>query len=124
MAGFFPHTGIINGGYTALAPSSYTNILSDIVTDIGAGVNGWTVFDDQRAPGGGATSIYVAHQRGFASGGYTSATFTFTNASATVVGYMMPTFREVIVGTTQISLDQTNWYTISALVAPSSNNYN
>jgi len=52
MAGFFPHIGNTSvGGYTSLPTVHVTGILDSIVTDVGAGVNNWTVHDDQRTTG-------------------------------------------------------------------------
>lgn len=49
MPSFNPHIGTPGYGYTSLPLSTVGTILDDIVTDVGAGVHGWTVYDDQRA---------------------------------------------------------------------------
>lgn len=128
MAGFFPHVGLTSvGGYTPLPVTSVTGILDSIVTDIGAGVNGWTVFDDQRTTGVTYPwAVYVWH-----NGAYTNSVstvnncFTFTNGSnqawcSADVGYNWAasiTSGEVqctgvvpVANQPPISVDGTNWY--------------
>ena len=117
MAGFFPHTGLTNPTYTALAASTFANVLSDIVTDVGAGVNGWTLFDDQRSA---ATPLVVPGNRGgfnYANG-YPAWTCTLNSANASQnYGRMRRDFYggSVPAGYNQFSLDQTNWYTVSTV---------
>ena len=80
MSGFFPHLGGANMGFTPLAISSFTGVLTDIVNDIGAGVNGWVVHDDRR----GDTNYLIPCNSGPQNGVDTSINYTYwsvTNGS-------------------------------------------
>jgi hypothetical protein len=51
MAGFNPHVGTSPGGYTALPSLQVSGVLDSIVSDLGSGINGWSLYDDVRANG-------------------------------------------------------------------------
>lgn len=72
MGGFFPHLGNIpTQGYTTLPCTTFNAALDDIVNDLGVGVNGWTLYDDQRGIqglmtwpwNGGWNSSYYSNQQ-------------------------------------------------------------
>jgi hypothetical protein len=114
MAGFFPHTGGSPQGYTALPVSSFANILSDIVADIGSGVNGWTLYDDQRS---GTPLVVPFACTGYVTGLVSANGTTMTNGSSAISqgnNNAMRFARCIAPGVTQISSDQSNWYTINA----------
>jgi hypothetical protein len=128
MAGFFPHIGETSvGGYTPLPTVHVTGILDSIVTDVGAGVNGWTVHDDMRTAG--ASYPWVVYL--WNNGRYTNSTnginqsWTFTNGSPyswgnASMGYnyaaSISSGEASMTATVptsswpQISVDNVNWY--------------
>ena len=112
MAGFFPHVGTYQAGYTSLPSSTQATILDNIVADVGAGVNNWTVWDDQRSA---ATPLVVNANQGWLNVNNTYGQFTFTNGSSTFSQTNCRFPRDVNLGVTQISMDQTNWYTINTV---------
>lgn len=119
MAGFFPHTGQAAQGYTSLPTTTYDTFLNDLVTDLGTGINGWTLWDDQRSitPYG----LYWPWCGGFNYMRDTSESnrFTLTNASPTVwwyrSGYSAYGARadwDFTPNVSQVSWDNVNWYTV------------
>ena len=115
MAGFFPHTGGAPAGYSALPVSTFATILDDLVADIGAGQNGWTLFDDQRV--GFTPLILPCNVCGLNLSGQG---LVFTNGAATLGQVSYGRFRRNWItggGTTGsfISVDQVNWYYLAAI---------
>jgi len=128
MPGFFPHTSLQTSAYTPLLKSSFDALLSDIVADVGAGTNGWTLFDDQRS---NTTALYplpigwIGFDHVYAPG-YV-AYYTFTQNSPTVTAYngfgnYYRTDRNLISSSSinnnpaQITLDGgANYYTVTAV---------
>ena len=132
MPGFFPHTGLQTSAYTPLPKTTGDNLLNDIVADIGAGVNGWTLWDDQRT---NLTDLYYPPVINFGidrstylSGYGQYVYYAFVNGNSTGTCYMNNTeaaydwYRAVRsfapsgssgnVSGSQITLDGTNFYTI------------
>jgi hypothetical protein len=115
MAGFFPHTGGAPVGYTALPQTTFNGFLDSIVNDLGAGVNGWSLWDDQRVSGSTYPLIGLA---GLIDGNFMSSSncsFTIPNASSNVSivrnDYGASPQNHWAPGSASISVDQTNWYT-------------
>lgn len=118
MGGFFPHTGLPNSGFTSLPACTYNSVLDDIVTDVGSGVNGWTLFDDQRS---NTTEAAWANVYGWNWTANSLRAVSITNGTASLV---MPSTSltgrfqsgEYNVGFTQITLDNgANWYGIASI---------
>jgi hypothetical protein len=90
MAGFFPHTGIAYGDYTALSMSAASGILDSICADIsnsGGSVNGWSLFADHRTTYPNPYSIYVPNNgRWTNSANSSNASWTFVSNSAFFYG--------------------------------------
>lgn len=117
MAGFFPHTGGTAQSYQALPLSSFASLLNDIVGDVATGglpgVNGWTLYDDQRAGGG---EIVAAPYGGIATKDTSYDGTIWTNNSQALTWennnyghfgfYCQP-------GLTPVSPDKVDWYTIT-----------
>lgn len=121
MPGFFPHLGGGFAGFTSQPETTFANILNDIVTDVGAGINGWTLYDDQRTSG--TTNFQVALANcGGRFGPNSSASITFTSASSQITSLVAngARFFRNWAGSTgsgvtaSISTDQVNWYTVSS----------
>jgi hypothetical protein len=128
MAGFFPHIGQSSAGaFTPLPTTSVTGILDSIVSDIGAGVNGWTLHDDQRTTGASYPwAVYLWHNGAYNNQtNYANGSWTFTNGSPYSwgngsLGYnYAATITSGEPGNTgtvapanwpQISVDNVNWY--------------
>lgn len=118
MAGFFPHTGGAPVGYTALPQTTFDGFLNSIVNDLGAGVNGWTLWDDMRVSGSTYPLIgYASMIQGNVLSG-TNNVFTWTNASANTTyvrnDYGSAPQTHWAPGSASLSLDQTNWYTANS----------
>lgn len=128
MAGFFPHIGVQTSAFTPLAKSTFDTILTDIVTDVGVGVNGWTVHDDQKS---NVTALYSL-PKGWGGADYptmyTNNYCVFTNGSTSVTSYNNYGYsgyrhdRNLISSSsltpnpTQITLDGgSNYYTVVAV---------
>ena len=135
MPGFFPHTNLQTSAYTPLPKTTADTILTDIVGDVGAGVNGWTLWDDQRT---NLTDLYYVPM-GFGSpdhvfyypSNYTYAYWAFMNGQANAtgtnqsyVGFYASAYRVMqtyaISGSgnpsgSQITVDGTNFYTVVGL---------
>jgi len=120
MAGFFPHTGIAFGDYTALTTSFASGILDSIVADVGAGVNGWTVYDDQRrnTVTGTMPTMYVANNGRWSNGNTGAQSWRFVTNSVYFSGnasYGHSTAQQIPLYNTgtaglQISVDAITWY--------------
>jgi hypothetical protein len=119
MPGFFAHTGNSHGSYTALPVVPGSGILDSIVTDIAGGVNGWTVYDDQRTAGTGTTMVVNAFNQGMFRNSVTtvSAAWTVVSGSGIMIGSTSQGYNAAygFGGTStdpvDISFDGTNWYT-------------
>jgi len=127
MAGFYPHIGSITRDFTTLPLIEGTGVLNAIVTDIGAGVNGWTIYDDMRNQTG-SMPIYYAFANGVFKQDTTTRTFawTSTSGSSNIYGYQPYGFNPAYAivmdpGRQDISFDGTNWYTAYYSAWP--NNY-
>jgi hypothetical protein len=73
---FFPHIGTSAVGFqfTALAETTFSGVLDSIVSDLGAGIGNWSLWDDQRVSGSG--NFITAY--GNCGGNDTGATTNFT----------------------------------------------
>lgn len=122
MPGFFPHTGVPAQGYTSLPTTTFDTFLADVIADVGTGVNGWTLHDDLRGVGG--TMLWPW------CGGFNykrSATYqkrwTLTQNSPTVTwGYVTGPWYygaranwDFTPNVSQVSWDNVNWYTVTAV---------
>ena len=123
MAGFFNHIGGATVGTTPLPETTFSGILDSIVSDIGAGVNGWTLYDDQRVSGTGNFIIANGNVGGIDSGGsageaaWTSGSSTppsNTNWQASAGNQAQTEFYP---GRSLISFDKTNWYQVTNIPA-------
>src|SRR5690606_28332629 len=117
MAGFFPHTGGSPSGYTALPTSTFATLLDNIVADIGAGQNGWTLHDDQRSAF--TPLILPCNVNGLNISGLG---LVFTSGASSLAQTTYGRFKRNWIpggGTTGtfISLDQSNWYYLSAIAS-------
>src|SRR5512140_331831 len=112
MAGFFPHVGTYQAGYTSLPISTQATILDNIVADIGVGVNNWTLWDDQRSA---VTPLVVNANCGPINANVTNWDFTFTNGSSAISQKYCRFVRDINLGSTQISMDAITWYTINVV---------
>lgn len=88
MAGFYPHIGIASAGFTALPIVSASAFLDQVVSDVGAGVNGWTVYDDLRSGSSYPLWWPVVTQNGIfnQNGGGNQLSWTFTSGSTQAYG--------------------------------------
>lgn len=119
MPGFYAHVPASYGAYTALPMVAGTGILDSIVNDIGAGVNGWTVYDDQRSAGTGTTMIVNVMNAGMYQNSINTISNSYTAISGngiavgdTSVGYNWAySISGQASAPTDISWDGTNWYT-------------
>jgi hypothetical protein len=113
---FFAHLGTeyVTPLLTASATSSHDKILDDIVTDIGAGQDGWTVYDDRRNSTQLSASNEYAIYAPFRGHNTNSPGPTFTNASTTVT---MPGSTgepsRWFTPSASLSVDLVNWYKIA-----------
>lgn len=115
---YFPHTGGSYQHFTPLALSTFNNVLSDIIADVGGGTNGWTVFDDQRTLSGHAGGTYsVLLNVGGAQivgGAYGSTWAASTALTGTGTRYL----RSFIPTVSEVSPDGgTNWRVVSAVAS-------
>jgi hypothetical protein len=123
MASFNPHTGIQGMGYTALPKTTFSGVLDSIVTDVGAGYNGWSVYDDQRT--NSSTYYMPVDMRGwnwYPQMNYNC--FSASNGSAIVkpidTHESMKCYRAFTAGM-PISFDTgTNWYNVSGVLSNTS----
>lgn len=119
MAGFFPHTGLSNPGYATHPTTTFATLLDDIVGDISTGgaggVNGWTLYDDQR--GGGGETVWSPRGGAFVSTSYGYGTFT-NNSSNVGWQYQNYSWYRTFCqpGLTPISTNGTDWYTVQSFV--------
>lgn len=63
MPAFNPHIGNSPGGFTAQPLVAVTGLLDSIVSDLGSGINGWSLYDDMRVSGS-STPLYPPVQPG------------------------------------------------------------
>jgi len=115
MGGFFAHTGGSPSGYTALPVTTFDTLLDAIVTDVGAGQNGWTLYDDQRSAF--TPLVLPCNVNGL---NITNQGIVFTNGSSAISQNTYGRFRRNWVpgiSGTYISVDQTNWYYCSAIAS-------
>jgi hypothetical protein len=122
---FFPHVGGASTAYNPLAETTFDSILDSIVLDVGAGQNGWTLYDDQRTLG---TTNFIQAYGNYGgvegpAGGTTALTNWTTGTSAapnssnwaSAAGNNAGT--ELYAGRTQIALSSSNnngWYTVNS----------
>jgi hypothetical protein len=115
VSGFFPHTGGSPSGYTALPASTFDDLLDDIVADVGAGQNGWTLHDDQRTAF--TPLVLPCNVNGL---NMLNMGMVFTSGASTLTQTTYGRFRRNWipgVGGTYISPNQTDWYYLSAIAS-------
>src|ERR1700745_1875196 len=121
MGGFYPHTGMITQGYTTLPCTTFDTALTDIVTDLGSGVNGWTLYDDQRGVigsnlwawcGGFNSSYQYQTQKYFwyLTNGSANCGWGYTYGTGPYGDGARANWDFGLSGLTQVSWDNTNWY--------------
>lgn len=95
---------------------TFSSTLAQIVADVGAGINGWTVYDDQRE----TTTYLIPTMMGGSNSSAASCFITFTNGRVGVTGTANQTYFSaswLIAATTgtQITNDSgSNFYTVTS----------
>lgn len=132
MPGFFPHISSPTAAFTALGRVAATGILDSIVTDVGAGVNGWSLWDDLRSNGASYpvwAPLYVSQGNYSQYIGGTDYGWYFRSGSSIWTGYqpygfsMYYAISSDVNNPTVISADSAGSTTYNAYYSGYANNY-